>query len=212
MTKKCFLFDLDGTVLNTNHLVLESLKYTIKTHLDKDMEDSELYKYFGQPLIKIMEDVDASQANAMVLTYREYSAVKHDNLTEVFPQVPETMKELKKKGIPTAVVTSKIKGLAYRGLGLFQLEHYFDVCVAFEDTQEHKPDPAPVLKAMELLGVTGSNSEVIMVGDSPYDIMCANNAGIISAAVEWSLHPPEVLRACEPKIWLPEFSTLLDYV
>lgn len=212
MSKKCLLFDLDGTILNTNNLVLESLKYTIRTHLDRDMADSRLYRYFGQPLITIMEDIDPLQAQAMVETYREYSAVKHDNLTEVFPQVPETLKELKKKGIATAVVTSKIKALAYRGMGLFQLEDYFDICVAFEDTQKHKPDPAPVLKAMELLGITGRNNEVIMVGDSPYDIMCANNAGVTSAAVEWSLHPAEVLQACEPHIWLSEFSTLLDYV
>ncbi len=212
MSTKCLLFDLDGTLLNTNNLVLESLKYTIKTHMDKDMADSQLYRYFGQPLVEIMENLNPLKAEAMVETYREYSAVKHDNLTEVFPQVPETLKELKKKGILTAVVTSKIKRLAYRGLGLFQLEDYFDVCVAFEDTEKHKPDPEPVLKAMELLGVSGFNDDVIMVGDSPYDIMCANSAGVTSAVVEWSLHPAEVLQACKPHIWLPEFSVLLNYV
>lgn len=212
MNKKYLLFDLDGTLLNTNNLVLESLKYTIKTHLGKKVEESSLYKYFGQPLVKIMEDLDKEQAGKMVDTYREYSAIKHDNLTEVFPQVPETLKELKEKGIPIAVVTSKIKPLAYRGLGLFNLEEFINVCVAYEDTDRHKPDPAPVIKAIDLLGIGNSSAEVIMVGDSPYDIMCANNAGVTSAAVKWSLHPPEVLQACNPNIWLDEFSALLDYI
>lgn len=212
MTKKCFLFDLDGTLLNTNALVLESLKYTIQNHLGQDVEDTNLYKYFGQPLVKIMEDLDKEQADKMVDTYRQYSAIRHDNLIEVFPQVPETLKELKQQGISIAVVTSKIKPLAYRGLGLFNLEEFIDVCVAYEDTLQHKPDPAPVLKAVDLLGISNGSENVIMVGDSPYDIMCANNAGVTSAAVQWSVHPPEVLQACNPKIWLNEFAALLNYV
>lgn len=212
MIKKYLLFDLDGTLLNTNNLVLESLKYTIRTHLGQEVEETSLYKYFGQPLVKIMEDLDKEQADKMVGTYRQYSATRHDNLIEVFPQVSETLKELKEKGIPIAVVTSKLKPLAYRGLELFNLDQFIDICVAYEDTPQHKPDPAPVLKAIDLLGITNGSAEVIMVGDSPYDIMCANNAGVTSAAVKWSLHPPEVLGAYNPNIWLDEFSAILNYV
>lgn len=211
MSVKCFLFDLDGTLLDTNNLVLVSLKYTIRQHLGKEVDERELYKYFGQPLIKIMEDFDPAQAEDMVKTYREYNIDKHDILTEVFPQVPETLREIKKRGIPAAIVTSKLRSLANRGLGLFGLEDCFEVCVGFEDTSKHKPEPEPVLKALELLGIDSSR-DIIMVGDSPYDIMCANQAGITSAVVDWSLHPREVLETYEPDIWIKEFSKLLSYV
>lgn len=212
MKMGCVLFDLDGTLLNTNDLVLESLQYTIRTHLGTVIEDRELYKYFGQPLVNIMADLDSSQAERMVQTYREYSAEKHDYLTKVFPKVPETVKELKQRGIPTAVVTSKLKTLACRGLELFKLEGYFDACIAFEDTEKHKPDPAPIFKALEAIGFDVENHRVMMVGDSPYDIICASNAGVISAVVEWSLHPREVLEACKPDIWLTDFPALLNYL
>ena len=212
MKVECVLFDLDGTLLNTNDLVLESLKYTIKAHLREDKEDSELYKYFGQPLVNIMADLDSAKADEMVLTYREYSARKHDTLTKVFPEVPETLRVLKQQGIPTAVVTSKLKSLALRGLKLFDLQTLFNTCVAFEDTDSHKPEPDPILKALEVLDLKAARKNILMVGDSPYDILCAGNAGVASAAVMWSLHPTEVLTACHPDIWLKEFSGLLEYI
>jgi len=212
MKIKCILFDLDGTLLNTNDLVLESLKHTIRTHMETEVDERKLYKYFGQPLVKIMADLDPSRADVMVATYREHNVLIHDQMTKVFPQVPETLAALKAKGIPMAIVTSKLKGLAYRGLGLFGLEEMFDTCIAFEDTEKHKPEPAPVLKALTAIGTKFEGSNVVMVGDSPYDIMCAHNAGVKAAVVEWSLHPREVLAPCKPDIWLTKFSDLLGYV
>ena len=211
MKTSCILFDLDGTLLNTNDLVLESLQYTIRTHLGKEVSAGKLYKYFGQPLVDIMADLDTSRAGEMVKTYREYSGEKHDVLTKVFPGVPETLAELKQRQIPLGVVTSKLRELADRGLRLFGIEGYFDVFVAFEDTDLHKPDPAPILKALQKLKSPGGK-QVMMVGDSPFDIVCAGNAGVTSVAVDWSLHPKEVINACKPNIWLKNFSDLINYV
>lgn len=211
MKANCILFDLDGTLLNTNDLVLESLQYTIRTHIGQKISDGDLYKYFGQPLVEIMADLDPSRADEMVKTYREYSGEKHDVLTKVFPGVPETLAELKQKNITLGVVTSKLKDLANRGLRLFEIEGYFDVFVAFEDTNRHKPEPEPILKALEILESSGGK-QVMMVGDSPYDLICANHAGVTSAAVHWSLHPKEILSACKPNIWLKNFSDLINYV
>jgi pyrophosphatase PpaX len=211
MKANCILFDLDGTLLNTNDLVLESLTYTIRIHTGKDVPFSELYNYFGRPLVDIMADLDPSRTDEMVKTYREYNSEKHDVLTKVFPGVPETLAELKQKNIPLGVVTSKMKNLAYRGLRLFGIESYFDVFIAYEDTNRHKPDPEPILKALQQLASPGGK-QVLMVGDSPFDIVCAGNAGVTSVAVDWSVHPKEVLDACKPNIWLKNFSDLINYV
>ena len=107
---------------------------------------------------------------------------------------------------------SKLKNLAHRGLELFKLAEYVTTCIAFEDTDKHKPEPDPILKALDVSGLDLKNREVVMVGDSPYDILCANKAGVKSAVVEWSLHPREVLQSCSPDFWIPEFSALLNYV
>ncbi len=207
----CILFDLDGTLLNTNDLVLESLQHTIRVHLGQKVERSALYRYFGVPLVKIMADLDPGQTEAMCATYREYSAERHDQMVKVFPHVPDTIKKLRQDNIPMAVVTSKLKSLAVRGLQLFRLDSFFDVVVAFEDTKKHKPEPDPALEALYRLGIPSGNG-ALMVGDSPYDIGCAQNAGILSAAVNWSLHKREELLELGPDIWLEDFRELLDYV
>lgn len=211
MKLNCILFDLDGTLLDTNDLVLESLTYTIRTHLGKEMPAEGLYKYFGQPLSEIMADLDPCHADELVKTYREHNLKKHDVLTKVFPGVPEVLAELKQRKILLGVVTSKMGELAKRGMKLFGIEKYFDVFVGFEDTDRHKPEPDPILKAVEALAASRSK-QVMMVGDSPYDIICANHAGVSSAAVHWSLHPKEVLNACKPDIWLQQVSDLIKYV
>lgn len=212
MKAACILFDLDGTVLNTNDLVMESLKFTIKTNLGTAVEDRSLYQYFGRPLVDIMADLDPVHADSLIASYREYNLLNHDNLTRLFPKVPETLKELKKSGIVTGVVTSKIKKLAVHGLTLFDIDDMFDICIAYEDTGRHKPEPDPVLKALGDLGLEPDKESVIMVGDSPYDILCANSAGVTSAAVQWSVHPREVLAAATPDIWLKDFPALLGYL
>jgi len=212
MKASCILFDLDGTLLNTNDLVLESLKYTIKTHLGTEVEDCKLYRYFGRPLVDIMADLDPARADSLIATYRDYNLSKHDNLTCLFPKVPETLKELKKIGVVTGVVTSKTRKLAVKGLTLFEIDDMFDICIAYEDTDRHKPEPDPVLKALSTLGLDPDKESVIMVGDSPYDILCANSAGVTSAAVQWSVHPREVLAAATPDIWLKDFPALLGHL
>lgn len=211
MKANCILFDLDGTLLNTNDLVMESLKHTIRTHRGQEICDGDLYKYFGQPLVEIMADLDPGRADELVKTYREYNWEKHDVLTTIFPGVPETLAELKLQNIPLGVVTSKLKDLASRGLRLFGIEGYFDVVVAFEDTDRHKPEPDPILKALEGMHSSGGK-QVMMVGDSPYDIICAGQAGVTSAVVDWSIHPKEVLSECKPDIWLKNFSDIIKYV
>jgi pyrophosphatase PpaX len=212
MKAACILFDLDGTLLNTNNLVLETLQHTIQTHLGIKISDEKLYKYFGQPLVSIMADLDPAQAAEMVLTYRKYNVLRHDDLVELFPRVSETLASVKRKNVPVGVVTSKIRKFAHRGLELFGLESCFNVFITFEDTEKHKPEPDPILKALGELNLRAGKDDIIMVGDSPYDIRCAQNAGVLSAAVGWSLHPREVLESCKPDIWLDDFTDLLNYV
>ena len=70
------------------------------------------------------------------------------------------------------------------GLALFDIRKHFDVFVALEDTELHKPNPAPVIKALELLGA--QPQDAIMVGDSVFDIHCAHGADVKAALVKWS--------------------------
>ena len=81
--------------------------------------------------------------------------------------------------------------------------------VGFEDTSRHKPDPEPVLLAIEQLG--GTPDEAVYVGDSPFDIGAAKAAGVFAVAVGWGgIHPDERLLAEEPDAFVRTPEELLD--
>ena len=95
-----------------------------------------------------------------------------------------------------------------RDLEILQLNPaLFDAIITPESTIEHKPHPAPALKAMKLLGV--SPEETIMIGDSMHDLQCGRQAGCRTAFVQYSMVPHQELLACNPDY---SFRTLADLV
>jgi len=184
MKYKYLLFDLDGTLIYTNKLIIDSFKYTLKLHLDLDVEEGEIKRYFGEPLINTLERFSVEKAEEMYDTYIKFNESIHDKSIRAFKNVESVLKELYKRGYSLNVVTSKRKVLARRGLEICNLLEYFDEVVAYEDTDLHKPYPDPIIKALSLLHADAE--QALMVGDSGYDINCARNAGVRSVFVNWS--------------------------
>lgn len=178
------LFDLDGTLINTNRLIIDSFQYTYKTCLGLEVSEEEILKYFGEPLIETLGRYSQEKADELFRTYIEYNESRHNDVVTIFDGVKELLEELAKSGHILALVTSKRRKVALMGLELFDIKKYFDVFVALEDTELHKPNPAPVLKALESLKADAKDA--IMVGDSVYDIHCAHGANVKAALVKWS--------------------------
>jgi pyrophosphatase PpaX len=132
----------------------------------------------------------------MVGVYRRFNLAHHDELAHLIPGVREALSALDAAGVPLAVVSSKIRGVVLRGLNLFDLERYFRTVVCLEDTERHKPDPAPVALAAARLKV--ALRAALMVGDSPADLQAGRRAGCATAAVAWSANPAEALAAEAP--------------
>ena len=204
----CVLFDLDGTLIDTNQLIIDSFQYTLKHHLGLDVPTAEIALTFGRPLVDILRGYSADKADEMVHTYREYNEARHDTTTKLIPGVKETLSELEAAGITLGVVTGKRRQLALRGLSLFGLDAYMAVVVTPEDTREHKPHPAPVLKALELLGEQPEHT--VMVGDSSLDLACARAAGTYTAAVWWSVVSHKLLLAEKPDFIFHRMTELID--
>lgn len=184
MGYKYILFDLDGTLINTNSLIIESFKYTYKTCLGLDVSEEEILKYFGEPLITTLKRYSEEKGEELYRTYIDYNESRHNDRVTLFEGVQELLERLDSLGYSLALVTSKRRKVALMGLELFDIKKHFDVIVTLEDTELHKPNPAPVLKALELLGA--KPEEAIMVGDSVFDIHCAHGAGVKAALVKWS--------------------------
>ena len=208
----CILFDLDGTLIDTTPLIFESFRHTFRHHFGRSMGEEEMLGYLGIPLKQPFLEMYPDQVDVLIKTYREFNEENHDRYTGVFIGINRVLEECSKKGVRLGVVTSKRRGLAMRGLELFGLEKYMSVFVGLEDTAIHKPEAAPLLKAIEMCGIEDTGG-VLYVGDSPYDILCARNAGVKSAAVTgWSYLPAEKLMGVKPDICLRNPGELLLYI
>lgn len=183
--KKAVLFDLDGTLLNTNKLIIESFKHTYKTHLDFEVSESEIISSFGEPLSTTLSRYAKNGLQEMIETFRVFNYENHDNMTEIINGVEDTLEELATKGHKLGVVTSKRELMVKKGLKLFNIEKYFDIVITPEMTNLHKPNPEPIYKACEYLEI--SSKETIMIGDSIFDILCGKNAGSETCLVNYTL-------------------------
>ena len=176
--------------MNTNNVIIESWQHTFRTIEGKEREVSEIARTFGEPLEKTMKrllpQVPVEEA---IKVYRSYHYDYFDDLISLFPGMKELIVKLRDTGYKTGLVTSRLRNTTYRGLDKFQLTELFDTIVTCDDTTVHKPDPEPVFIALEKLGTTPERT--VMLGDTMYDIMCANNAGVTSVLVGWAIAPTE---------------------
>ncbi len=208
---KYIFFDLDGTLIDTIPFILESFNYTFIHHFGETRPEDETLSYIGMPLINHLKDIYPGREEELARTYREYNQRRHDNCVGIFIGIYELIKSLYEKGLVLGVVTSKRRDLAVRGLKLFNLEDYFLFVNGSEETAKHKPDGEPLIKAMEIAGVT-NKEEVLYIGDSPLDIMCAKNAGVKSAAVAWTYSPRCDLEKEGPDFFLEKPADLLRFI
>jgi pyrophosphatase PpaX len=183
MQFKYILFDLDGTLIDTNQMIIDSFKHTYKLHLNRELEEKEILQYFGEPLITTLRRYSPENAEELYNTFIQYNESIHDTSATLCCNIQEALEKLKEMGCVMAVVTSKRSKMAYRGLELFDILKYFTVVVTVDDTVNHKPHPEPILRALEKLGALPA--EALMVGDSVFDIKCAHNAGIQAVKVSW---------------------------
>jgi pyrophosphatase PpaX len=195
---KAALFDFDGTLVDTTELIYQSLRHAAGEVLGREIPRETLMANVGQPLPRQMELIDAERAEALLESYRLHNDEHHDVLIGEFPGVERNLARLRAGGLRVAVVTSKRRFSVTMALESFPgLGEVVDRFVTMEDTAEHKPHPAPLLKGLEFLGNVPPE-EAAYVGDSPFDVAAAKAAGITSVAVSWGAFSEDTLRSAEP--------------
>jgi pyrophosphatase PpaX len=205
------LFDLDGTLLDTNELIIESFKHALETHQLEPVSREMIIAQMGRPLSEMMAIFSSRvDVEEMVKTYREFNIRRHDEMVIIFPHVQEAVIALHAKGLKLGVVTSKVRVTVRQGLQLFGLDPYFSAIVTSDDVRMAKPDPESVLLALNLLGSKPENA--LMVGDSQFDLLAARAAGVRSAGVAWSLQGEVFLSQFNPNYILRDMLELLEIV
>ena len=149
---RAVLFDFDGTLIDTNGYIVDSWKYASEKIFGKMVFDvSYLATHFGTPLEFAVEEtikhynIEGYSVEELCALYREYQKENPTKIGVPFEGITELLKELKEKGIKVGVVTSRTKPTTIAALELNEIDKYFDVIIAVEDTQIHKPLPEPAL-------------------------------------------------------------------
>ena len=204
------LFDFDGTLVDTTEMIHQSMKHATSSVLGReDIPRETLLANVGRPLPRQMELIDAENAELLLEAYRSHHEQHHDTLIGEFPGVEESLARLGSAGIKVAVVTSKRRLSVEMALKNFPgLRNVVDRFVTLEDTTEHKPNPEPLLRALELLGV--SKERAAYVGDSPFDVEAAKAAGLASVAVSWGAFSEDRLREAEPDHLVTDIRSAVD--
>jgi pyrophosphatase PpaX len=209
---RAVLYDFDGTLADSTELIMMCYRHTMTTHLGACPPDEEWLSGFGTPLeVQIRRFARGEEeALAMLDTYRAHQDAHHDVLLRPFPGALETVAELSRRGHPLAIVTSKMRRGTLAGMDLCGISAYFDVVVTPEDVARAKPDPEPVLLALERLGVR--SEDAVFVGDSPHDVAAGRAAGTRTAAATWGPFPRATLERERPDVFLDRQEDVLRLV
>jgi pyrophosphatase PpaX len=206
------LFDLDGTLIDSIELILNSAKFAFAKLERPIPPDEEWLAGVGIPLFTMFGRYarDDEDRAALIAAYREYQMANHDRLVRAYDGVVDVVAELRDRGHQIGIVTSKSEALAMRGLSHVGLARYMDTVVGCDASTRHKPDPEPVRIALQRLGCAAD--EAVFVGDSVHDVLAGNAAGVRTVAALWGAFKREDLEPGKPTAYVAHISELLRLV
>ncbi|MFZ5644774.1 MAG: HAD-IA family hydrolase [Bacillota bacterium] len=184
MAINTYLFDLDGTLIDSIPLITGTFQMVFK-HFSLPWDNGEVLKTIGIPLKEVAQRYLPGRSEEFIEKYSLFQKEKHADCIKCYPGSMKMLESIKCGGFNTGVVTSKRRVPALADMELTGLSKYIDTAVTSEDVSKPKPHPEPVLKALELLKARPEGA--VFIGDSWYDIMAGKQAGVITVGVTWGI-------------------------
>ena len=213
--RRLIVFDCDGTLVDSQQLIVEAARQTLLAHGLEPLEASAVRAVIGLSLelalAQLVPDADERMLISLVATYRaSWRLLRTQGVLEpLFPRAREVLDILDRNGHLLGVATGKSRA------GLLQvLDHHGLTArfVSFQTADRHPSKPHPSM-LQEAMRETGSEpSETLMVGDTSFDMEMARAAGARPIGVAWGNHPLELLEAAGAEVILQNFDELLDCV
>jgi HAD superfamily hydrolase (TIGR01549 family) len=186
------IYDVDGTLIDTEIAVLSSLQKVLKTDYDRVVPLEELYFVLGIPGSDSLPQLgirDVDKANKRW----NYFLKDFFHTIQVFSGIKDLLEASKNKNIIQGIVTSKTTEELINDFVPFGLSCYLTHTVCADDTERHKPNPEPILKFLEISGADPKKS--IYIGDTVYDYECARDAGIDFGLALWGCKNHQNIQA-----------------
>lgn len=178
-TKPVVLFDLDGTLQDSQAMIYETFKQVFKEELNHECTQEELNSFFGPTLEEtFIKYFPEDKIPHVIDRYQEINRKLHYTMLSPIEHAHEMLTELKKQGIKMGIVSNKRNDVVRLGLEITKLDQYFDVVLGKESLPVPKPDPSGLIQACTELNE--SRDALIYVGDAPGDIKAAKNMAAYS--------------------------------
>ena len=205
------LFDLDGTVIDSGAIILASMRHAAKEVLKTDVSDEQLMAAVGGPGLEAqMRTIAPDRVDELVSVYRAHNEPLHDEL-KCCAGMEDVLLRLKEEGRRLGIVTAKRHQTVELAFARLPIEHLFETVVGGDDTKRHKPDPEPLLLALDRLDARPEDAAY--VGDAPFDVKAARAAGVHAIGVTWGgIHARERLEAEEPDALVETPEELLGHL
>ena len=183
---KLLLFDLDGTLADTDEMVVQSFYSLYKRYTPKVIREREELYYFSGPPIRetLLKEFPDYDINEMMEAFKTISRGFYAPYVVAYQDEVEVLKALKDKGYLLGVVTNKGGPLTKYTLELCHIEDLFDVVVSADDVAVPKPNPTGVYQAMQALNIK-NKGDVLYIGDNDIDFFTGENAGVDTMLVSW---------------------------
>ncbi len=188
-----YLFDADGTLIDTTKLIVECYRQTLPHFGYKVPDDKTIISHIGIPLLTQVRHYTGDISNEIAEDiYSFYRDLQFNIFTDYISLCPGTLcalEKLKSAGKKLAVVTSRSRWSLDIYLKHLNIYDYFDFTITPDDVTNAKPDPEPTQLALKKS--KSAPHEALFIGDAVYDCMSANAAGVDFAYVNWSHTPSE---------------------
>lgn len=204
-----FIFDLDGTLADSSKDLTNALNHALVSMGMEPANEDNMARLIGTGLKSLFLNLADNNKEKFFKAFTLYLEHMEEHLldnTIAFPGVVETLSTMKQK---KAIVTNKFEKMATRlieGIGLLP---HIDLVVGADTAPKMKPDPVPILHALERFDV--SPSRAVMVGDTMDDIRSAEAAGVISCGVDYGFGMKEDLEKAGAKVIISSFPELSKY-
>lgn len=192
------LFDLDGTVVDSIELIVKAAEFAFDGREGPRPTRAEWLALIGTPLAPMLRRWAHDEDDVKFLwdRYRAYQVEHHDRLVQPYPGAVDLIRRLHARGHAMAIVSSKLESGIRRSLDFCALTECFSALIGIEATEKHKPEPEPVLLALERLGATAGDAWFI--GDSPHDMYAGGAAGVRTIGVLTGPYDRAAVALAEP--------------
>ena len=207
---KNYIFDFDGTLMDTSGVILSTIKATIKDMGLPEKTDDECRSIIGIRTDEagryLYPELDISNKEFARVFRANYDRLQKDANEKAFPGVIDSLTKLRDNGCRLAIASSRrLVSLSdyLKGLGIID---WFDIVVGADSVTKGKPDPEPVLTVLKTLGWNADDT--LVVGDADVDIMMGNAAGCMTCAVTYGNGSIASLKAAQPDYMIDDFKDL----